>query len=302
MKSLIEKQSLVGFGLASAVMVVINALSYWSLLQHRETAYWVAHTRKVEQKIERTLAELTETETGQRGYILTEDDNYLNLYNDGIGSIHQHLEELQSLTADNPNQQRRINTLKPLVTQRLAALQQVIELRKYQGFSAAITGVKTSKGTFFMTRIRQLLHEMVGEEATLLKQRLRRYEAASRLQNVVFSIGIVFNIIVFYWLYCAIGREIQRRLQAQATVQKANEQLEQKVAERTVALKNKIIALQQAKAALKDSYNLLRSVIDASPHPIFVKDLQGRYQLMNIAGASRFSKQPEELVGLDRAC
>jgi len=104
MKSLIEKQSLVGFGLASAVMVVINALSYWSLLQHRETAYWVAHTRKVEQKIERTLAELTEAETGQRGYILTEDDNYLNLYNDGIGSIHQRLEELQSLTVDNPNQ------------------------------------------------------------------------------------------------------------------------------------------------------------------------------------------------------
>ena len=299
MKSLIEKQSLVGFGLASAVMVVINALSYWSLLQHRETASWVAHTRKVEQKIEKTLAELTEAETGQRGYILTEEDNYLNLYNDGIGSIHQHLEELQFLTADNPNQQRRINTLKPLVTQRLAALQQVIELRKYQGFSAAITGVKTSKGTFFMTRIRQLLHEMVGEEATLLKQRLRRYEAASRLQNVVFSIGIVFNIIVFYWLYCAIGREIQRRLQAQATVQKVNEQLEQKVVKRTAILKDKIIALQQTKAALKDSYNLLRSVIDASPHPIFVKDLQGRYQFMNISGASRFNKQPEDIIGLD---
>lgn len=299
MKSSLEKQSLVGFGLASTVMVVINALSYWSLIQHRETAYWVAHTHEVEQKIETTLAELTEAESGQRGYILTGEDNYLKLYNNGIGSINQQFGELQTLTTDNPKQQRRVNTLKPLIKQRLAALEQVIELRKAQGFSAAITGVKTSQGTPIMAQIRQLLDEMVSEEATLLKQRFMRYEAASRTQNFVFSAGIIFNIVVFYWLYHAISREIQRRFQAQATAQKVNEQLEQKVAQRTVALKKKIIALQQAKAALKDNYNLLRSVIDASPHPIFVKDLQGRYQLMNISGASRFNKQPSEVIGLN---
>jgi PAS domain S-box-containing protein len=299
MKSSIEKQSLVGFGLASIVMVLINALSYWSLVQYRETAYWVAHTHEVEQKIKTTLAELTEAETGQRGYLLTGDDNYLKLYKDGADLIHQHIGELQTLTADNPNQQRRINTLKPLVTQRLAGLEQVIQLRKHKGFSAALTGVKTNQGTKTMARIRQLLDEMVREEAALLKQRLMRYEAASRTQNFVFSAGIVFNVIVFYWLYRAISREIQRRLQAQATVQKVNEQLEQKVAERTAALKDKIIALEQTKAALKENYNLLRSVIDASPHPIFVKDLQGRYQLMNISGASRFNKQPEEVIGLN---
>lgn len=299
MKFSIEKQTLAGFGLASVVMVVINALSYWSLIQHRQTAYWVAHTHEVDQKIKTTLAELTEAETGQRGYLLTGEDNYLKLYNDGIASINQHIGELQTLTADNPNQQRRINTLKSLVTQRLAALQQVIELRKDKGLTAALAGVKTSQGTKIMTRIRQLLDEMVGEEATLLKQRFMRYEAASRTQNFFFSAGIVFNIVVFYWLYRAISREIQRRFQAQATVQKVNEQLEQKVRERTAALKDKIIALQQAKAALKDNYNLLRSVIDASPHPIYVKDLQGRYQLMNISGASRFNKQPEQVIGLD---
>lgn len=299
MKSSIEKQSLVGFGLASTVMVVINALSYWSLIQHRETAYWVAHTHEVEQKIETSLAEITQAETGQLGYLLTGEDNYLKLYKDSIGSIHQHLGELQTLTEDNPTQQRRIKTLKPLVTERLAALEQVIELRKNKGFLAAITGIKTSQGTPIMARIRQIVDEMVGEETTLLKQRLMRYEAASRTQNVVFSAGIIFNVVVFYWLYRAIRREIQRRFQAQTTVQKVNEQLEQKVAERTVALKKKIIALQQAKAALKNNCNLLRSVIDASPHPIFVKDLQGRYQLMNISGASRFNKQPEEVIGLN---
>jgi PAS domain S-box-containing protein len=299
MKISIEKKSLVGFGLATAVLVGINALSYWSLNKNRETAHWVAHTHQVRQNIEATLADIEEAEAGQRGYIITGIESYLQSYYESVTSVRQQIRDIQTLTADNPNQQQRVSLLKPLVEKRVAALWQVIDIRRSQGFDAARATIKAGQGTEMMTRIRQVLREMENEETSLLKQRVSQQQAATRTQNIVFSAGIVFNVVVFYWLYCAINREIQRRSQEQATVQKLNEQLEQKVAERTAALEGKIIALEQTKAALKDSYNLLRSVIDASPHPIFVKDLQGRYQLMNSSGARRFNKQPEEVIGLN---
>lgn len=44
---------------------------------------------------------------------------------------------------------------------------------------------------------------------------------------------------------------------------------------------------------------MLRSAIDASPHPLFVKDKEGRYQLMNLAAANQFNKQPSEIIGQD---
>ncbi len=295
----IEKKSLVGFGLATAVLVGINALSYWSFNKNRETAHWVAHTHQVRQNIEATLADIEEAEAGQRGYVITGFESYLQSYYESVTSVRQQIRNIQTLTADNPNQQQRVSLLKPLVEKRVAALWQVIELRRSQGFDAARATIKAGQGTEMMTRIRQVLREMENEEASLLKQRLSQQQVAIRKQNLVFSVGIVFNVVVFYWLYRSINREIQKRSQAQATVQKLNEQLEQKVAERTAALEGKIIALEQTKAALKDSYNLLRSVIDASPHPISVKDLQGRYQLMNSPGARRFNKQPEEVIGLN---
>ena len=299
MKISIEKKSLIGFGLATAVLVGINALSYWSFTKNRETANWVAHTHQVQQNIESTLANIESAEAGQRGYVITGAESYLQSYYESVTSVRQQIRDIQTLTADNSNQQQRISLLKPLVEQRVIALWQVIDIRRSKGFDAARATIKVGRGTEIMTRIRQVLREMENEEASLLKQRIIQQQTAIKTQNIVFSVGIIFNIVVFYWLYCVINREIQRRSQEQAIVQKAKEQLEQKVAERTIDLEDKVIALQQTKFALNNSYNLLRSVIDASPHPIFVKDLQGRYQLMNISGASRFNKQPEELIGLD---
>jgi len=298
MKISIEKKSLVGFGLATVVLVGINALSYWSFNKNREIANWVAHTQQMRQNIQSTLADIESAEAGQRGYVITGVESYLQSYYESVASIRQQIRDVQTLTANNPKQQQRISLLKPLVEKRVAALWQVIDLRRSKGFDTARATITAGQETELMTRIRKALDEMENEEASLLKQRLSQQQAAIRTQNLVFLAGILFNVVVFYRLYSAINREIKRRSQEQATVQKVNEELEQKVAQRTVALEDKIIALQQTKTALNNSYNLLRSVIDASPHPISVKDLQGRYQLMNISGASRFNKQPEEVIGL----
>jgi PAS domain S-box-containing protein len=56
---------------------------------------------------------------------------------------------------------------------------------------------------------------------------------------------------------------------------------------------------KQAEASLRQSFNLLEAVINSSPDCIFVKDLEGRYQLMNTPGANLFNKSVEELIGQD---
>jgi CHASE3 domain sensor protein len=68
--------------------------------------------------------------------------------------------DIQTLTADNPNQQQRVSLLKPLVEKRVAALWQVIDIRRSQGFDAARATIKAGQGTEIMTRIRQVLREM----------------------------------------------------------------------------------------------------------------------------------------------
>src|ERR1700693_1466134 len=47
--------------------------------------------------------------------------------------------------------------------------------------------------------------------------------------------------------------------------------------------------------------NLLRAILEETTDTIFIKDLQGRYLLVNKVGARNFGKSPEELIGKDNS-
>ena len=49
--------------------------------------------------------------------------------------------------------------------------------------------------------------------------------------------------------------------------------------------------------AIPNSYDILQAVIEATPDAIFVKDLDGRYVLVNEAAARFLGKSPADIVG-----
>ena len=69
-----------------------------------------------------------------------------------------------------------------------------------------------------------------------------------------------------------------------------NARLEKLVAERTASLR-------ASEASVQASYELLHSVIEGTTDGIFVKDLAGRYQTINSAGAAFFGKSATEIIG-----
>lgn len=113
-------------------------------------------------------------------------------------------------------------------------------------------------------------------------------------------------VVLIWWNARAIGAIDHRRSHAEAALLRVNEELEGRVEKRTIQLRQANEQLQteisehkQAKTALQESYNLLQTVIDATPDPIFVKNLQGYYLLINSAGAALFNKSPQEILGRD---
>src|SRR5438477_6385548 len=100
-----------GFGLALAILVAIGLLSYWSTSQLIKTNLSVAHSYEVLTNLDTLLSLLKDAETGQRGYLLTGEDSYLQPYRDAIANLNGTVEQLRELTADNPNQQRRLEEL-----------------------------------------------------------------------------------------------------------------------------------------------------------------------------------------------
>src|SRR5271169_3644557 len=102
-----------GLATAFAILVLVAVLSYTSFVRNIEDRRWVTHTHLVLEKLDTLQIQLTNAETGQRGYIITGQESYLEPYRDAREVIFLNLQELHELTADNPEQQRSLERLTP---------------------------------------------------------------------------------------------------------------------------------------------------------------------------------------------
>src|SRR5713226_5865159 len=151
------KRLAVGYGLAGLTLLVIAGVSYRSTSTLIENDAWVDHTYQVRTELADLLSELKDAETGQRGYIITGDESYLAPYQSALTAIKSTLDDVRRLTADNPNQQRRLTVISPLIETRLSELKESIDLRRNQGLDAATKFVVSGTGKTHMDQIRAIV-------------------------------------------------------------------------------------------------------------------------------------------------
>jgi len=111
----------VATGVASAVLLTgfMGFMSLRSAQRASEDADWVAHTHAVETSLATTLEYAIDIETGSRGFAVTGDESFLQLYRDANQFTGQALQALRRMTADNPMQQRRLEHLESQIVARI---------------------------------------------------------------------------------------------------------------------------------------------------------------------------------------
>lgn len=197
-----------GYILGLIMLVFIGITSYYNTTRLIETSDLTVHTYLVLTKLERLLSLLKDVETSQRGYIITGKESYLEPYQNAVKEIDKEISEVKILTTDNISQQQRLNTLESLANNKIAELQETVNLRRERGLEAAITAVTTDKGKKAMDDIRSVLSLMENEENTLLKQRsvLANTGAQNTLSIIIY--GVTFSVLLLSVVSFFITRNI----------------------------------------------------------------------------------------------
>jgi len=165
---------------ATALLVGgIGGLTWFGFDNARETQLWVRHTYEVITAADQLGIAVRDAEIGQRGYLLTDRDDYLDSHRDALDRITRLQEELRRLTADNPVQQDQLRALAPLLQQRLDSLARAIQVRRDEGPEAARAIVQAGRGRQLTAAIEAALAAVHAEEERLLEL---RKEAADRSQ------------------------------------------------------------------------------------------------------------------------
>jgi PAS domain S-box-containing protein len=181
-----------GYGFSIVMLILVGYISYQAIVTLLNSNREVSHSALVIQKLEKTLSEMKDAETGQRGYLLTGKQQYLEPYNGAVKSALSLITDAEQLTVDNPSQQKNIVTIKAIVAERMAILSAMIN-KKQNGL--AVSDADLDAGKTAMDALRRAVDKAERDEDVLLAERSDRFDRYTTVAPY-FIIGAVLLSVV----------------------------------------------------------------------------------------------------------
>lgn len=214
-KYIITRANALVLGVMIAILTLIGGLAWDRFDAARSAREWTRHTYTVLGTIKDLNLAMRDAETGQRGFLLTGDEDYLAPYRAALGRVTTLQGELQRMTSDNPAQQARLVALAPALQQKLDELALAIELRRTAGFDGALQIVRTNAGRTYMRQVETVLAAMTGEEQKLLAERLAMADVRNEWVRGLVLAGTFVAIVALLWAVRMLNQAWSRSSQAE---------------------------------------------------------------------------------------
>lgn len=198
------------FVIAVFILLFLSSIAYKHNQDLNESSKLVMHTYEINIQLERLMSAIKDAETGQRGYIITRNARFLTPYIYSRDKVNTSFITLKKLTADNPQQQRNLQKLFKLITQRFVSFENCLKYSDPKTYDKRKLDNHMFGGRILMENIRFKVDEMNDIEKTFLKKRLKIYDSEISL-SPLFSISLFLVALCFILLaYRQISRDFQR--------------------------------------------------------------------------------------------
>jgi signal transduction histidine kinase/CheY-like chemotaxis protein len=202
------------FGLGA--IAIICMLSLWGWRAQRANQSRTIDTLKEQRAIEAVLSTMKDAETGQRGYLLTGADGYLDPYRKAIANVHGELDDLRRQTDSQFDLRADFLRLETTVNAKLKEIALTLELRKNEGSQAAIDRVLTNNGKELMDRIRDISRQM----SLVVDKKLAKDSEFSRSESIRTQVvSLSASLLLFVLLAFTNLRYRRQKEQAEAASQ-----------------------------------------------------------------------------------
>jgi signal transduction histidine kinase len=220
-----------------AIIVLMSLTSVWLAQQSEEQSKLVEHTLDVKNQLANLLLDLRRTESGQRGYLLTGNANYLEDYSDAVAEIEPAIDKLHGSLPDGAPEKAALSATEPLIRAKLTELAQTLKLYDSGQTQAALALVRGDAGRQYMVDIRQRIDAISAQEEALLTRRSREASRTDRRLVIITISGAALILLLAALSVFLVRRSNRERDVANRELADANANLEATVAERTADLR-----------------------------------------------------------------
>jgi len=198
------------FVIAVFILLFLSSIAYKHNQDLNESSKLVMHTYEINIQLERLMSAIKDAETGQRGYIITRNGRFLTPYIYSRDKVNTSFITLKKLTADNPKQQKNLQKLFGLITQRFTSFENCFKYSNPQTYDKRKLDNHMFGGRILMDNIRFQVDEMNDIEKRYQQKRLKIYDQEISL-SPVFSISLFLTALIFIILsYRQISKDIKR--------------------------------------------------------------------------------------------
>ena len=215
---------------ALVLLLICGSTAIVVSLRASDAQRWVAHTLEVQQIAQQAFGLLRDAESGERGYVITNNTSYLELYEAAENALPVALQRLRQLTSDNRDQQNNLDALETLIERRLDRLRRGLEYFQKQHQIQVVPA-----GKDLMNEVREQFDKFMGIENSLLEQRQSYGTSINRILlglltvSFLLSVGVVLLSGRFFVQYLrelqsyrsALETEEKLRRDAEATLQQS---------------------------------------------------------------------------------
>lgn len=191
-------------------------------------------------------------ETGQRGYLLTEIDNYLSPYRRALGKVTEQMERVKQQTFQHPHAQKIIDELLTLSEEKLTELETTVELALADKERRALSRVMTGRGRNLYVDILNLINDLRRVE---IQYRDARYETLLSIRKearLTFWISGITSALLLIGMLVMARLNIINEGKLRKSLEQQNERLAEQVSIRTKELTTYSEELTRSNRELED--------------------------------------------------
>ncbi|RZK77529.1 MAG: response regulator [Pedobacter sp.] len=226
-----EKTSLknnlrIGLGLSLLILFITSLASYTSINNLIRSADMVSHSSDIMNKLEGVISTLKDAETGQRGYLLTGDKDFLDPFNGAKDDAIALLNEITIKTRDNAFQQQSVKQLQNIIEERLGIIEKTLVVK---GRGGQVSVEELLNGKIYMDKARSIIKKMQDEEKRLLEIRTKDLNSIAGYTPILIIIAAVLAVLITIFFYRKVSMDFTTRMRLQQELQDKNEEMDTRI-------------------------------------------------------------------------
>ncbi|WP_369804043.1 CHASE3 domain-containing protein [Siphonobacter sp. SORGH_AS_0500] len=227
------KQLQVVFSISVILLVFSLVASFYSTQRLITNSELVNHTNEVLLESENIMSHLKDAETGQRGYLITLDPDFLQPYTGAYDKANRSYNTLKNLTIDNKVQQKNLDEAKRLYDAKFNQMQLIIDLVRRKGMAVSRDTARQNdemiKGKKIMDNLRSVIEQIKKEENNILQSRLEKQSFYITYTPIVLAIAAIVSILITGFSYTRIKNELDTKLKEQIKREEAFEEANRRI-------------------------------------------------------------------------